>query len=764
MNIRVGHLLFASVVLAMTASCSLCRYVPDGSYLLDRVEVVNDGNTKDMHNSLLRYSAQQPNSRWFGITRMPLRIYSLAGTRHPDRPINALLRKVGEEPVLYDELQAIASAGDMEQSLTNSGFLNARVEPHVNHVTAKKVKLQYLVHPGRLFVVDTIRTVVPDSGFAAIVADGQSSSLLHSGMSLDCELLDAERQRIVDLAHINGYYALSRDNVSFVADTAATDDKVGLTVFVRGAEASARYRISKVNYFLSDEAGRTGDMLLHADSLSGDGFTLYYPLKDRKPQLKPDVIASHSYLRQGQLYNSDTVSNTYRSLSRLGMLKYSNIGFEETAGNTLEANVSMLTRNKHSFGLEVEGTNTAGDLGAAASASYIDRNLFGGSEQFTLKIRGAYEAISNLPGYSGNTYLEYGAEANLDFPEFLVPLMSQGRQRKIQATTQFSLKINAQKRPEFQRTIFSAGWSYLWGDTWSTQNKLDVIDLNYLVVPWISSHFQSEYLDPITTGKSILKYNYENLLIAKAGYTFYHTNSASQTSAEPYRYTIRAGIETSGNVFSLLSEPLNLKKNANGQSMVMNIAFAQYVKHDFSFTANWRMSQSDNLLFHIEWGIAVPYGNSSSLPFEKRYFAGGANGVRGWAVRALGPGTYGGGDNAIDYIRQSGDIKLGSSLEYRSKLFWKLNGAIFADAGNIWTVKDYAEQPGGLFRFDSFYKQIAASYGLGLRLDFNFLVVRLDAGMKAYNPAGDTKYDRLPLTHPDFERDAAFHLAVGYPF
>ncbi|MCQ2083697.1 MAG: BamA/TamA family outer membrane protein [Bacteroidaceae bacterium] len=766
MNIRLRHPIIAAVMLATTASCSLCRYVPNDSYLLEKVEVVNVDDPKERRSDLLNLSAQTPNSRWFGIARIPLRIYSMSGSRHPEHIFNRMLRNAGEAPVVYDELLALASGKDMQLSLVNSGYLNALVEPVADPVTAKKMKLKYNVRPGRLYVIDTVRTVVPDSALAAILESDRENTTLVPGMPLDCELLDSERQRIVDLVHKNGYFAFSRDNVSFVADTAAMDNHVGLTMLVQGPEISKKFTVERVNYFLSNEAVRTSDLLLHSDSMNCNGFTLYYPHGDALPLLKPDVIARHSYLRQGQLYHSDSIAFTRQSLSRLGLLKYSNISFRETSadGGGLVADVSMQTRPKHSFGFEVEGTNTAGDLGAAASASYVDRNLFRGSEQFTLKIRGAYESISNLPGYSGNTYLEYGAEASMDFPEFLIPLMSQERQRKIQATTQFSLKVNAQQRPEFQKTIFSAGWSYRWGDTWSTTHRLDVIDLNYLVVPWISSHFQKEYLDPITSGKSILKYNYEDLLITKAGYTFYHTNSASQTSANPFRYTIRAGIETSGNMFNLLERPLNLKRNDNGQSMVMDIAFAQYVKHDFSFTANWRTSTFDNLLFHLEWGVAIPYGNSSSLPFEKRYFAGGANGVRGWAVRALGPGTYGGGDNTIDYIRQSGDIKLGASLEYRSRLFWKFNGAVFADAGNIWTIRDYTEQPGGMFDFGSFYRQIAASYGLGLRLDLNFIVVRMDAGMKAYNPAGKTQYDRLPLTHPDFGRDLAFHLAVGYPF
>lgn len=213
-----------------------------------------------------------------------------------------------------------------------------------------------------------------------------------------------------------------------------------------------------------------------------------------------------------------------------------------------------------------------------------------------------------------------------------------------------------------------------------------------------------------------------------------------------------------------LAKPLELEQNENGQYKFMGIAFAQYVKHDFAFTANWRMDAINNFVFHLEWGVAVPYGNSTSLPFEKRYFSGGANSVRGWAVRELGPGKFKGDDRTIDYIKQSGDIKLGASLEYRSKLFWKLNGAAFIDAGNIWTIRDYSEQPGGMFKFNTFYKQIAVAYGLGLRVDLGFLVLRFDGGMKAYNPSGKSLYRRLPLIHPSFDRDFAFHLAVGYPF
>lgn len=769
---RIWRILPLAAVLWL-ASCSVYKFVPDGQYLLNNVEVTSsERGVQD----LLQYrnlSYQAPNSRWFGLFRFPLRFYSLSSKSHPERKISTILRKSGEAPVLYDELEALASARDMRRSLINEGYLNAGVDVATRTGRKPKATVRYILNPGQLYVVDTVRVTVLDSGIESILRRHSSESLVTRGMSLNANTLDDERARIVQLAHRYGYYNFSKEYITFVADTISGSNKVGLRMVVAAdgvlddgtVQPHRQYTISQIDYVLSDGSGKvqTGDGQVATDSCGG--FNLVYSLTDSKPMLRSKIIDSHSYLRSGMIYNQDSVSKTYTSLSRLGILKYSNIRFDEIPGSQdqLKANVLLMGLPKHSYTLEIEGTNTAGDLGAAAAVSFIDRNLFRGSEQLTIKLRGAYESISNLPGYSGDTYLEYGMEANLDFPEFLVPFMSQERQRRSQATSQFSLKVNVQKRPEFQKTIFSSGWSYMWSDTWRSSHRLDVLDLNYLVVPWISEHFRQEYLNQVTSARSILKYNYEDLLITKLGYAYSYSNS-QLNSNKTMQYAFRIAAETSGNVLGLISQPLEFEQNSEGQYKFMGIAFAQYVKHDFAFTANWRLDRVNNLVAHLEWGVAVPYGNSQSLPFEKRYFAGGANSVRGWAVRELGPGTYSGQDKTIDYIKQSGDIKLGASLEYRSKLFWKVNGAAFVDAGNIWTIREYPEQPGGLFDPATFYKQIAVSYGLGVRLDFRFLVLRVDGGMKAYNPSGTDEVSRLPLTHPSFRRDFAFHLAVGYPF
>lgn len=195
---------------------------------------------------------------------------------------------------------------------------------------------------------------------------------------------------------------------------------------------------------------------------------------------------------------------------------------------------------------------------------------------------------------------------------------------------------------------------------------------------------------------------------------------------------------------------------------MFGIQYAQYAKAEFDYSYLINLNTRHALAFHAGTGIGVPYGNSRVLPFEKRFYAGGANGVRGWSVRTLGPGSFDSRNSVTDFINQCGDIRLDLSMEYRAKLFWVFEGAAFIDAGNIWTIHNYENQPGGMFRLSTFWKQIAWAYGLGLRMDFTYFILRFDLGVKAYNPA--TNQERWPLIHPRWKRDTAFHFAVGYPF
>ena len=222
-------------------------------------------------------------------------------------------------------------------------------------------------------------------------------------------------------------------------------------------------------------------------------------------------------------------------------------------------------------------------------------------------------------------------------------------------------------------------------------------------------------------------------------------------------------MEEAGNLLYAASKTLHRSPKAEKGYVIANIPFAQYVKGDFYFAQHWNIDDRNSLVFHIGMGIGYPYGNSKALPFEKRYFSGGPNSVRGWSVRSLGPGNYQGTDGKMNYIEHTGDIKLDLNIEYRTHLFWKFNGAAFIDAGNIWNIHDYVEQEEATFRLNRFYKQLAVAYGLGIRFDLDYLIIRFDGGMKAVNPIYTGK-DKFPFLKPKFDRDFAFHFAVGYPF
>ena len=754
------------LLLWMTASCSVSKFIPEGEYLLDDVKVVSDDKAVKP-SDISGYNRQNPNSSWFSLVKVPMHIYSLSGT-DTTRRINRFIQKLGDKPVIFDEEAAERSREDMQSALHNMGYMQADVRLR-KETRKKKLRLKYLVHPGPAYRISHWDYDIQDDSVRRYMA-GYASQLMHGGMRFDVNTLDQERQQMTNHLQDRGFYRFNKEYVTCTADTVRGTHLVDLTFHIAPYDATshtthARYRIGEVNVVTDfDMTHAMRQDFARFDSLHYKGLNIFYR---ERPFLKPEVLSQNIAITPDSFYSDSRLQHTRSSLGRLHAIKYTDIRFQEDAADStrLDCHV-LLSRNKvNSFSAELEGTNSAGDLGAAASLSYQNRNLFNGSELFTFKVRGAYEAVTGLQGYSNENYVEYGVEASINFPRFLFPFISAEVRQRTQATSEIGIQFNSQERPEFGRRAASVTWGYRWTYKRKWQHRVDVLDLNYVYMPWISSTFREEYLDNPENSNSILRYNYENLLIMKAGYGFtYHSDGRESRTASNNSYSIRFNIESSGNLLYAFSHMLNATRNEDHQYTVANIAYAQYIKTDIDFTKSFRIDHRNSIVFHVGMGVAYPYGNSRILPFEKRYFSGGANSVRGWSVRRLGPGSFAGNDRNIDFINQSGDIKLDLNLEYRTKLFWKLNGAFFVDAGNIWTIRDYEEQPGGAFRFDSFYKQIAVSYGLGLRFDFDYFILRFDAGMKAVNPAYRNSKEHYPLIHPDFGRDFAFHFAVGYPF
>lgn len=753
------------------ASCSATKFVPDGSYLLDEVKIHTDN--KEIKPSDMRlYVRQNPNSKWFSTIKTQLYVYNWSG-RDSTRWFNRFLRKIGDAPVIYNESDAIRSQEEIAKAVQNLGYMGASVK-RTTKTKKKKLKLFYEITSGKPYIVRTLKYDISDKKIAEYLRNDSTQSMLREGMLFDVNVLDAERQRITDYLLCNGYYKFNKDYITYTADTARNTHQVDLTLHLLPYKTYVgdtpkehfQYKINKINFITDYDVLQSSALssIEINDSLHYNGFPIYY--KD-KLYLRPKVLVDNLRFASGDLYDERNVQKTYTYFGRLSALKYTNIRFFETQnGDSTQLNCYvMLTKSKHkSISFELEGTNSAGDLGAAASVSFQHRNLFRGSETFMVKFRGAYEAISGLqPGYKNHNYTEYGVETSINFPNFLFPFLTSDFKRRIKATTEFGLQYNYQLRPEFSRTIASASWSYKWIQKQKIQHRIDLLDISYLYLPWISSQFQEDYINK-DKDNYILKYNYENRLIVRMGYNYSYNSAGGalvNNTITTNSYSIRAGFESAGNILYGISKMINMRKNKDGEYAILGIPYAQYLKGDFDFAKNIIIDHRNSLAFHAGIGIAVPYGNAKVVPFEKRYFSGGANSVRGWSVRNLGPGSFAGDGN---FMNQSGDIKLDASIEYRTRLFWKFRGAAFIDAGNIWTIREYENQPGGVFEFDKFYKQIAVAYGLGLRLDLDFFVLRFDGGMKAINPKYKKAKERYPIIHPRFSRDFAFHFAVGYPF
>lgn len=766
-NFNLWQWVIMLAVAAMSASCSSTKHVAEGSYLLDKVEIAVVDSSGVSTNGLVNYLRQIPNHKVLGFWKLQLGIYNLSG-KGSDSKFNRWLRKIGQEPVIYDPGLTDQSVNQLKLALINRGYNDVEVTADTSSTGNKKMKVSYLLRPGKPHKVSSFNTVIPDSVVARVMAADSLKLPLAVGDNLNRNNLDNIRAVITDEMRERGYLSFTKEYISFTADTVAGEKNVALTMTVK--DPGRRYRFRNVFVVTDFSPGDDATNMHFAadDTTTCDGLKILYG-PDRF--LRPGVIAEQCYIRPGELYSTSALDRTYENFNRLAILRYVNIvtspAGELDGDMALDAYVLLSRTKKQGVTLELEGTNSEGDLGVGGGVTWTNRNIFHGGEVLTAKIRGAYESLSgNLEGLINDRYTEVASEVGITFPKMKAPFLSTAFKRRNRASTEFALTFMWQERPEYTRVIAGGAWRFKWADRNNlTRRTYDFIDLNIVSLP----RSTVDFINNIAPNNPLLRYSYEDHFIMRTGYTWYHTNKRPATMGnELYRlprqintYTWRASVETAGNLLWAISEIAGVKKR-NGAYKIFSIPFAQYIKGEIDYTINHAFSDRNSISFHAGGGIGYPYGNAKMIPFEKRFYAGGANSVRGWSVRTLGPGSYDARNDVADFINQCGDISLILSLEYRNKLFWVFEGALFVDAGNIWTIKDYPNQAGGLFKFNKFYKEIAAAYGIGLRMDFTYFLLRFDLGFKAVNPAVDQ--ERWPVIHPKWHRDATFHFSVGYPF
>lgn len=764
---RLTGILTSLLLCLLISGCSSTRHVPDDSYLLDKVsiEVVDTSGVSSA--GLVNYLRQVPNHKVLGFWKLQLGVYNISGKS--DGKFNRWLRKIGQEPVIFDPTLTDQSARQLKLAFINRGYNDVQVEVDTLSTGKKKIGVKYLISPGAPHIVRSFSTEYSDSTVGAAIAADSARYPLQVGDNLDRTNLDNIRAAITEAMRQRGYLGFTKEYVSFRADTVAGNKDVDLLMTV--SDPGRRYKFRNV-CIVTDFT--TGDDATEMKFAANDT-TTYHDIRilyGRDRYLRPSVLYDQCYIRPGEYYSTYALDRTYENFNRLAILKYVNIitaPAGELDGNdeALDAYILLSRTNKQGITFEIEGTNSEGDLGVGGGVTWTNRNIFHGGEVLNVKFRGAYESLSgDFDGLINDRYTEIASEVGITFPSMVAPFLNTRFKRRNRASTEFALTFMWQERPEYTRVIAGGAWRYKWAERNNLNRRtFDLIDINVVSLP----RSTVDFINNIAPNNPLLRYSYEDHFIMRTGYTWYKTNRRpASNGVELYRlprqintYTWRASVEASGNLLWLIAKSSGMHKKGDAYKM-FGIPFAQYVKGEIDYTINHAFSDRNSISFHAGAGIGYPYGNASMTPFEKRFYAGGANGVRGWSVRTLGPGSYDSRNNVTNFINQCGDIMLSLSLEYRNKLFWVFEGAVFIDAGNIWTIKNYPNQPGGLFRFNSFYKEIAAAYGLGLRMDFKYFLLRFDLGFKAHNPARDQ--ERWPLLHPNWRRDATFHFSVGYPF
>lgn len=755
-------------------SCSPTKYVGKDEYLLDHVRVKVD-DYKMNRSDLKRNIRQKPNTRILGTVRFHLGLYNLSG-RNEKKKFNQWLRRIGEAPVIYDPFMTKRSVEQIELYLHNKGFYQAEVKDTVFY-KKKKANVEYMVNVGPVTLIENVMFDAPEgrpenriaeeSGLMANYRRDTVNTLLEKNAPLDLDVLDDERERITKMLREKGYFNFSKNFIRFMADTTSVKKENMAKVFVRVVEnavdsnAYRRYFVRNISVnFDYDPLVSAEQVATTYSSLLYNGYTILY--KD-KLKIKPKMIIETIQLQQMELYNAQRVIDTYVRLQALNLFKLVNIDFKEVESEgdvkALDCVIQLSPVKRQSYNVFLEGTHNSGNLGIGGNFTYNHRNVFRAGENISASVWGSLRKEQvNGEGKIFNT-TEIGAELKLVTPQFWMPfLQMKDFRRNYAPKTSISLSYSYEYTPYYTRSIANARFGYLWRKAdkkW--RYNFDLIDLNYVLMKDVDKNFidglKNEYI----------KTAYTDHMILSAVFSATFTDQLLNTKAMNYKY-FRVNVETSGNVLNAIDRLAGSKKT--GETLnekyykLLGVRYAQFVKSDAEYRYNWYVNRANSLVGRFFVGCGYPYGNMKVLPFEEAYYAGGANDMRAWQARTLGPGAYLATEK---YPNSVGDFKLAANIEYRFKLLWLLEGALFVDAGNVWNINPKENRHGAKLNYN-FFNQIAVGTGAGLRLNANFFLLRFDLGIKMKDPSLPAGQRFVLFNSDGGFRRSVFNVAIGYPF
>ena len=771
---KIFRIFLLGIILSVSFfyACHPAKHVPEGDFLLKKVDIKTDAKELNSED-LWRTVRQKPNRKTLSVFRFHLFVYNITNSGK-ERKLKSKVRDVvGEPPIIYDSYAKDHTEKTMSSFLETQGYYQSEIDSEVKF-GKRTASVTYNIKTNEPHLISEINYNISDLSILNIIDNDLSNTLLKQGEKLNTEILQDERERLVRLMKTKGYYNFSINNIHYYVDTTKQNNKAHLTLAIRKSFSEERInaletfskQIIKDVYIYTNynPEAALADFETYSsgfDTLIIDGIHI---ISHESHLIKPNIYLQSCFVIPGELYNIRNVERTHSHFNNLRQFRLINIRMEipETSliynqEEYLNCHIYLSPLVKQSYSLELEGMNTSGNIGASGSITYNNRNLFKGAEILSVRGTISLQSIRSQAEDAGrflNTF-ESGGELRLNIPKLMLPFFeSYEFSKNHNPKTQLSTSFSYQQRPDYTRGIGAATFGYIWkgGRNSNFTHFFNPLELNLVKIYEFNPLFKAE-IDSL-----YIRYSYEDQLLTVISYDILFNNQKIHRR-DNFTY-LWLNVETSGNLLNRIYKWTDQIPDGDSYK-IMGVEFAQFMKADIDLRYYHILSDKQSLVYRGFLGAGIPYGNSTTgLPFIKKYFSGGANDLRAWQVRSLGPGSYDGGAG----FNQIGDMKLVLNLEYRFDIISFMEGALFLDAGNIWALDKNDDRFGALFELDRFYKEIALGTGIGTRFDFSFFIIRFDFGIPLYDP----KYpesDRWLRTFKDLKfRDLTLNFGIGYPF
>ena len=733
--------------------------------------------------------------------------------------IHDFLKKTGEPPVIIDSAKTAKSVARLKYYYFNNGFFNIKANNVIDTLSIKKAQVNYLINTGKPYLIDTITTSIATPVLDSLYESKQTLSYIKPDKQYKTIDFEEEKNRITTLFRNNGIYYFQPTYINFNIDTIQKKNKANVNLIINNysyqskdstvTEPFKRYKISDVNIYTDYSANNSNKKI--TDSTTYKDFNLY---SHEKLKYKPYALTDAIFITKGSYFADSKTVLTSRYLSNLKIFNYPSIQYEvdkrDSTYSSLIAKIYLTPRKKYSFGSSADVTHSnIQDIGVSFSPSLNIRNIFKGAESLEISVRGNIGSSKSLANPNNQFFnvSEYGADVKLNFPRILMPfgtekIIPKSMIPSTLITTGFSRQTNIGLDKENFTGVFSYNWSPKPNNTarfdllnaqfvrnLNPQNYFNVYGSSYSALNDIGKKYNtnstyvnsdgdliiedgtSGFTEDVIAGNTSLSTSdedyqsvksieerrvrlTENDFILSTSFTFSKTTKTDLQDNTFYLFKTK--IESAGSLLSLFSRATKLTSNSNGKYELFNLEYSEYIKTEFDYIKHWDLTKEKVMAIRTFFGVAIPFGNADNIPFSRSYFAGGSNDNRAWQPYSLGPGSSGATN---DY--NEANMKIAISSEFRFKILGQLKGALFADAGNIWNVKDNVEDERYVFKNFNSLKDIALGTGFGLRYDLSFFIIRFDFGFKTYNPANET--GRKWFNEYNFS-NSVLNFGINYPF